>query len=142
MECKRSIKITIGLMALFLGGMIYVIFRSRDLLMFTFFDATGISDFVSELRQSYSDTPIASWVNYNAPAALWLLSYMFIMDTVWREYRGKIIYWAFLSVIPLMALISEILQYFALFSGTFDLLDLLSYLIAVLASLLILNFSL
>ena len=64
------------------------------------------------------------------PAGLWLFSYLFIIDSVWGNYK-KSVYNCFLCTLPIMAITSELLQYFSILSGTFDFLDLMSYISAI-----------
>ena len=64
------------------------------------------------------------------PAGLWLFSYLFIIDSVWGNYKRSV-YKCFLCTLPIMAITSELLQYFGILSGTFDFLDLMSYISAI-----------
>jgi hypothetical protein len=105
--------------------------------MFSWFEKLGLSTSVEYLRNTYGEHSIFAWVKYNLPAALWLFSYLFIMDSIWANHPNKTIYWIFMSLVPIMAFSSEILQYFSLIPGTFDFKDLLSYFYAIIFFLII-----
>jgi hypothetical protein len=123
--------ITVGCISLFSGGIIYVIYRTRDLKMFEWFDKIGFSDSVSRLRFSYADISIPGWMEYNLPAALWLFSYMLIIDSIWDGSKQRLQYRLFIVFLPLIAIFSEILQYFDIVPGTFDWLDILTYIMSL-----------
>ena len=64
------------------------------------------------------------------PACLWLFSYMFVMDALWND-ENNMIYQVFIYVLPVVAILSELLQLVNIIPGTFDLLDLASYAISI-----------
>ena len=127
---NRIVKLLIAIISLCLGGLIYIVFRSEDLLMFRWFDSLGLHGIVSQLRFDYGQTNIWNWVNYNMPACLWLFSYMFVMDALWND-GNNMIYQVFIYVLPVVAILSELLQLVNIIPGTFDLLDLASYAISI-----------
>ena len=65
------------------------------------------------------------------PAGLWLFAYMFIIDSVWGKEKNntKKVY---LYALPVVAIVSEIMQYVSILPGTFDIMDLLCYALAIL----------
>lgn len=132
----RSIKVIISLIALTIGSLIYIIFRSDSLLMFKWFDAINLTSIINDLRGSYSQVPLYSWIKYSMPAGLWLFSYMYIIDAIWeKEYIS--LKRAFLWTLPIIAILSEFLQLCNILPGTFDVLDLISYLLAITLYLII-----
>lgn len=108
--------------------------------MFSWFDALGLSDTIELLRINYGETSIYDWVKFNLPAALWLFAYLYVMDSVWSEYKGRFVFYAFLGIIPIAAIASEFMQYFSLLPGTFDIYDVLSYVAAIILYLAINKF--
>ena len=132
----RIAEATIGLVALTLGGLIYIRYRSENLLMFDWFDNLNLSNFIGGLRASTDGASLYGWIKYNMPAGLWLFSYMFVIDSVWGKDRN-ICYMCFLYVLPILAIISELMQLFKLLPGTFDIMDILSYSLAILIFLII-----
>lgn len=126
-SCKTVLKVAIGTLSILVGGLLYVILRTKRLLMFSWFEQLGLGGVVDSLRSNYGNHTVYAWIKYNLPAALWLFSYLYIMDSIWSKCSNKATYWLFMSVVPLMAICSEFLQYFKAVSGTFDDLDVLAY---------------
>lgn len=128
---NNYIKIIIASISLIIGGLIYVVFRSESLIMFSWFDKLGLSESISVLREIFGNKTIYSWLNYNMPAALWLFAYMYVIDAIWNNFDNAILYKPFFWLMPIIAILSEFLQLLDLMPGTFDILDLLSYLFSV-----------
>lgn len=114
-----------GLLAIWIGGLTYVVFRSRSLLMFSWFDQLGLTDTVTSMRTAWGgmETQIPAFVVMSAPFALWVLSYMLLIEAVWgpAKSRAKFLWkWS----LPSAAIASEILQACGMLRGTFDAVDL------------------
>lgn len=127
-----------GILAICLGGLIYVIFRSRTLLMFSWFDQLGLNDFVAFTRAEWrgAEAQIPAFLIMSAPFALWVLSYMLLIESVWgpAKSRGKLLWkWS----LPSAAIGSEALQACGLLRGTFDANDLAALIAAALVGTLI-----
>lgn len=135
----RISKSLAGVLLLIIGGMIYIIFRPDNLVMFSWFDGIGLTPYIEYLRTEYGDISIYSWIKYNMPAALWLFSYIFIIDSIWGKEKS-IIFSYFIYVLPILALLSELMQAINLLPGTFDYMDLASYLIAIIVFLILKKF--
>ena len=131
----RMAEATIGLVALTIGGLIYIRYRSENLLMFDWFDNLNLSSLIDELRTSTDTTSLYGWIKYNMPAGLWLFSYMFVIDSIWWKDRNNY-YICFLYALPILAITSELMQLFKLCPGTFDILDIISYFLAILIFLI------
>ena len=127
----RVAKVMLSLVILLLGGFIYVIFRDKSLLMFNWFNTIGVGNEVDGLRRLFQGEGIYGWVKNSLPDGLWLFSYMFIIDAIWGKSKS-ISFYLFISLLPLIAIISEFLQFFDLCPGTFDWVDVASYLFAIL----------
>ena len=108
------------LVPLLVGGLIYILFRNESLLMFNWFDNLGILEQIKELRAVLNPmkTILPNWVYYSLADGLW--TYAFV--SAYLIYY-KIDYWLILPF--LLSIGVEILQYFQLFQGTFDVIDLL-----------------
>ena len=100
---QRIVKVILSFAILIIGGLIYVGFRDKSLLMFTWFEQLGVSGEVDAIRGLV-----------NSGGAKSISSYIFIFS------------------LPFFALLSEFLQYFGLFPGVFDWVDVASYLFAIL----------
>lgn len=128
---NRILKLLAASIALVIGGLIYIIYRSESLIMFSWFDNLGLSNNISFLRELYSANSIYSWVKYNMPAALWLFAYLFVIDAIWEKRMTSPMYKAFFWFMPVIAVLSEVLQLINLLPGTFDIFDVCSYIVAV-----------
>ena len=67
----RATKVIISLVILLLGGLVYVIYREKSLLMFNWFDSIGISNEIDWLRRLFQGEGIYGWVKYSLPDGLW-----------------------------------------------------------------------
>lgn len=98
--------------------LIYLLFRTENTIInqltLSYFSFTSFSSNVS----------IADWVIYNLPGALWLFAFLSILV---KKNEKSI----FFCLIPLGgALAIEMLQYFSITDGTYDLIDVVFYLFA------------
>ena len=132
----RAAKVMLSLVILLLGGLIYVIFRDKSLLMFDWFNTIGISNEVDGLRRLFQGEGIYGWVKYSLPDGLWIFSYMFIVDAIWDRERN-VVSMIFLWGLPIVAVLSECFPYFGLLPGVFDWMDMASYLFAIALFLII-----
>ena len=127
----RIVKAIIGVAALIIGGLIYIRYRSENLLMFDWYHDLGLTDYIESFRKNADTLSVYGWFKYNMPAGLWLFAYMFIIDSVWGKEKNntKKVY---LYALPVVAIVSEIMQYVSILPGTFDIMDLLCYALAIL----------
>lgn len=127
------------LLPIFVGGLIYLLFRSKSLIMFNWFDTIGILDFIQMFRNYFIGIKeiVPKWINYSLPDALWVYSFtstILLFESNWKVLK----FW--LLVPFLFGPLIEIFQLFRLFPGTFDLLDLLFTCIAFTTSILFFNY--
>ena len=132
----RAAKVMLSLVILLLGGLIYVIFRDKSLLMFDWFNTIGISNEVNGLRRLFQGEGIYGWVKYSLPDGLWIFSYMFIVDAIWDREKNAVSM-IFLWGLPIVAVFSEYFQYFGMLPGVFDWMDIASYMLAITIFLII-----
>ena len=132
----RATEVMLSLVILLMGGLIYVIFRDKSLLMFDWFNTIGISHEVERLRNHFQGEGIYGWVKYSLPDGLWIFSYMFIVDAIWDRERNAVSM-IFLWGLPIVAVFSECFQYFGLLPGVFDWMDMASYILAITLFLII-----
>ena len=76
-----------------------------------------------------------SYVKYNLPDGLWMLSFLLFMESIWAD--EKLLKWIFCVPIITFAFILEALQFLGYFSGTGDVFDLYFYAIAILLFILL-----
>lgn len=123
-----ALKLVCGVMMLICGCFIYLFFRSKSLNIYKWCSALGLSMVIDTVRHSVYDWNISEFVRYSLPDGLYCASYILIMDAIWYK-KNSIAKSLIISIIPIFTTSSEILQYWGLVKGTFDLYDLLCYLI-------------
>lgn len=129
MFCKfKKIKQILSLICIVLGGLIYICYRSTNLLMFHWFKLMGIETCIETLRNNVEKNDVNTFIKYNLPDGLWLLSYLLIVDNIWVIKSKR--YYIFILFLPFCAFASEIIQIFVHTIGTFDIKDILCYLCA------------
>ena len=126
----KSIKIFLAVLLLTIGGLIYIGFRSESLLMFEWYEHIGGYRYILSFRELCSQYEVSQFVKYSLPDGLWLLSYMILIGTIWGNNRCNT-YRLFIYSMPLIAVILELLQDQFSVLGTFDVLDILSYILAI-----------
>lgn len=116
---KNTVFINV-LVPLLIGGLIYILFRNESLIMFNWFDYLGLLEQIKELRATLNPMKsiLPNWIYYSLADGLW--TYAFV--SAYLIYY-KVDYWLLLPF--LLSIGVEILQYFQLFQGTFDVIDLL-----------------
>ena len=113
-------------LTLFIGSIIYILFRTKTLKMFSWFSAIKINKEINFIRNKVQDIHPADWIKYSLPDGLWIFSFISLMLFIWKNHLTKDnILW--ILSIPTIAILSEILQAFNLKQGTFDNMDLLMY---------------
>ncbi len=124
---KKIFRLGVFLLHIFfplaVGGLIYVLFRTEDLLMFRWFESVGVSGFVKAVRSSFliTDFRYPYWLVFCLPNALWIYSLTSYLILMWKDDRGKL-FWFALG--PAIGIASEVMQINGLFPGTFDSMDL------------------
>lgn len=127
-----------SLTSLILGTSIYILFRASTLKVFSWLDFAGINILDSSIRKSaleFSDY-IPGWILLSLPDGLWLFSYVCLLLYIWKNsVTIQNLLW--ISIVPVIAVGSEIAQYFGMLQGTFDSIDLLLYILGGILALLI-----
>ena len=120
--------------------MIYLVFRVSTLKVFTWLDFIGIDFLHSNLRKdSVNLIPlIPDWFIYSFPDGIWIFSYVILMISIWNfKMNAQSIFW--IIIIPIIAILSEIFQFFGFVSGTFDIFDLMFYLLGFILPFILLK---
>lgn len=119
-------KLISGLASLLTGAVIYLLFRSKNLLGFELLDKIGMEPWSDRIRSYTADVKLPDVVVYSLPGGLWALGYILVIDSIFgNQSRSTRIVWA--SVIPLLGVCSEVLQGVGLLPGVFDPWDLVCY---------------
>lgn len=134
---NSAAKICLGVLFLILGGLIYLLFRSKTLYIYIWCESLGFADLIDSLRLFVHDWIVPDFIIFSLPDGLYCAAYLLIIEAIWHEEKGWIKNLT-LSVVPLVTISSEILQFFGIVRGTFDIIDLLCYMVSFLAYTMIL----
>lgn len=109
-----------------IGGSIYLLFRPKTLLMFKWVESLGLCEYIDRLRDMVSNITLNHITLYSLPDGLWLASYIIVVNTiVSKSNKHNLLFWSFL--LPLIAIIFELLQIPGIIPGVFDVFDLICY---------------
>ena len=124
------------------GGVIYVAFRSNTLILNGWINEINLSEYMNIIRNLFYPIKciLPNWIIYSLPDGLWVYSLTSAIFLIWGNSFLTLNIW--LVIILLIAPLIEFMQYFGIFPGTFDLIDLLFYLIGSFLSLLIIKLKL
>ena len=125
---------------LLLGGLIYFMFRSTELRMFNWLSIIGLDSLIISARTNVSllKNHLPNWFIYSLPDGLWVYSFSSALLIYWNNDKQKVKFWL---LIPFTTgILVEIFQGLKLFPGTFDFLDLTFSSLAILFSIIIINF--
>lgn len=117
LKAENSKKIIHAFFSMFIGSMIYILFREKRLLMFKWFKFIKLDFVINFLRDSFYKYRIyiSKSVLFSLPDALWVYSFTMFLSIY---FKNKII----LSSIFVGSMIIEILQLWFV-TGTFDMYD-------------------
>lgn len=126
-----------SLISLVFGTVIYLLFRTPSLKIFNWLELFNIDFLNSDLRKySISNVgKIPDWFLFSLPDGLWISSYVLLIISIWNfKINFNCIFWV--SVIPIVAIFSEIGQAMKIVQGTFDSCDLIFYVLGFIIPLL------
>ena len=122
---KKPFKLTIGLTLLICGCIIYISWRSEQINLYLWGEKIGLGEPIYLLRSNLGQTNPGTFVKNSLPDGLYCAAYILIMDCIWENENKLRIFMT--SIVPVIAITHEILQYFNLMSGTFDIADVICY---------------
>lgn len=137
-NAMRRIKFAIGVIVLLCACFIYLCWRSDRINLYVWSGNIGLSSVIDFLRTNIGSFNPGTFVKNSLPDGLYCVAYILIMDCIWENTRRRTRIFMTL-LIPAVAIVHEILQYFNVVSGTFDSFDLLCYSLPVLVYLLLLR---
>jgi hypothetical protein len=125
------------LLPLFLGGVVYILWRDPNLLMFKWFGEVGLGPAIDWLRvgTASAQTVLPHWFIYSLPDGLWVYALTALMMLVWRGVNSLPLKIFWLSLGALIGVGSELAQSAGILPGAFDAVDLLVCLVAPAAAL-------
>ena len=119
-------EVALGIAFLACGCAIYLLFRSKSLNIYQWCMTLGFANMIDSLRYAVQDWYLAAWVRYSLPDGLYCAAYILIIDAIWKN-DNRLIKFIIISLVPLVTISSELLQYVGLVKGTFDVYDLICY---------------
>ena len=121
---SHRLYIFLSALAIFFGGLIYILLRPSEYLFFGWIQLAGLSQWISPAR---SLSPLLGqlfpdWIIFSLPNGLWAFAYALLITSIWSGSKSWLKYF-WLASIPLIVLGFEILQYPGLIPGTFCIQD-------------------
>ena len=138
---KFSCSLLSGL-ALIAGGMLYISFRSADIVLFRWIRFVGLDSSLTSFRErslAYLHL-MPPWIVYSLPNGLWAFAYTLIVLTIWAGSHSWLRY-LWYATVPLLVFGFEGLQLTGMIRGTFCYIDLAFGAAGILAGLLINHFN-
>ena len=133
---SSTAKTCLGFLFLAIGCLIYLLFRSKTLYIYVWCKALGLSTFVDVFRENVQNWNVSNFVRFSLPDGFYCAAYILMIDAIWHDDNRKVKYFL-LSLVPIITIVSEILQFYGVVRGTFDVMDLLCYLIPPIAYIII-----
>ena len=133
---KQKLTIFHVICPLLLGGFIYISFRTKSLVLFNWIEDISLSGVVNVIRNIFYPLKsiVPNWIVFSLPDGLWTYAFTSSLLIIWNNINNKVL----IAFIPLLiGVILELLQYLKINSGTFDLMDIATYIIAATLSILI-----
>ena len=121
-------EIVLGVVFLMYGCAIYLLFRSKSLYIYQWCHSLGFANTIDALRKHVQNWDVSDFVKFSLPDGLYSAAYLLIIDAIWHNDSRAVKYFI-LSLVPFVTISSELLQYVGLVKGTFDIHDLICYLI-------------
>ena len=118
----------ISFLLIFTGGMIYILYRPENLLLFRLTDSLGVTPLIDVVRSNSSRIILPSFMINSMPAGLWAGSYL-IMMYITTKFHTRRIRLMLTLPLPTMAIILEFMQFLGWCPGTFDIYDLICYIV-------------
>ena len=118
----------VALLLILTGGMIYVLYRPENLLLFRVTDSLGITPLIDTLRSNSSRVMLPSFIVNSLPAGLWTASYLLMMYITTKFHTRRIRLMLALPL-PISAIALEFMQLLGWCPGTFDIYDLICYIV-------------
>ncbi|MGL4997779.1 MAG: hypothetical protein ACRC5W_00640 [Cetobacterium sp.] len=140
LEKRLLYKVLIVLSSFGLGVLIYLLFRSRKLFYYQFIEMLNLDPYLIEVRKIVwvYRKHIPNWVIYSLPDGLWIFSMgVSILHNRYYYKRAQNIFNIVLSSIIATEVIQSLYGGHGTFVGTFDIADVICYIIGYLLSSLL-----
>ena len=133
---KRLWLILVSIVSLLIGFLIYIVYRSENLLMFDWFKNLKIYNLVMKIRETIT-IPIPKWAIFSLPYALWNFSLGTSLIAIWYRKMNNLIKICIILLVLLMGVVIELLQGIHLIRGTFDMNDFILLFISAISIIII-----
>jgi glycopeptide antibiotics resistance protein len=123
-----------------LGVFIYLCFRPNTLNVFYWINSVGLAGVLTFVRSNlfvYQNL-LPNWIVNSLPDGLWAYSFIYTINLVWKEKQGG--YWLWILISSIIIYLSEVLQYYKVVHGTFDVQDLIFLSLGIALSTIIISF--
>ena len=122
---SHRLYILLSVLAIFIGGLIYIFLRPSEHVFFGWINAAGFEHWFSYAR---SHSPSLShlfpeWFIFSLPNGLWAFAYALLITLIWSGSKSWSRYF-WLGSIPVLVLGFEVLQFPGIIPGTFCMQDL------------------
>ena len=113
---------------LLVGSLIYIVWRSDRLLVFSWLEAVGLTIPAGHIRESARNVHhiLPHWCLFSLPDGLWAYSFVATMTLIWGRISNAI-NGMWIGVASLLGCGSEILQSCHWLPGTYETADLVAY---------------
>ena len=122
MKTEISRVISFVLLPLVVGLFVYVYLKQGNL-------------FLSSLNPSCHYYSCPGFVKNNLADGLWLFAFLNMLQIIWKQESSQKLTWV--VTVTILSILTEFLQKYHLLKGVFDVLDILTYIIAFASSLII-----
>lgn len=113
------------------GCLIYLLYRPKSIFLFDIIENLGLMQETDRIRDNVNNAFLPSIVVNSFPAGLWTASYLIMMYAS-TKYQTKKIRLMLSLPLPISAIVLEFFQLFSWCPGTFDIYDLICYIIPLL----------
>lgn len=136
MKRQQTISTYLALGCVVIGSALYILFRPRTLLMFYWADSLGLTKSIDTMRRFAHgfDGYLPTWIVCSLPFALWVSSYLFFVRGIWWN-STSLVSDAWFWCIPVVAIAAELAQSVHIIPGHFDLVDLITIILATVLGL-------
>ena len=122
---------------IFLGTLIYILFRKDSLTIFTWINTISLLDEVTVLRDTLSSfkEKLPEIILYSLPNGIWVYSATYLMGKIWKNCLKdiKVWFWIFLPfVFGIAAELSQLIQLIEGYYCPYDMLFYISFFILAL----------
>lgn len=117
---------TLGFALVGLGGLIYLAFRPTTILLFHVADSLGLMPLIAQWRSLMAAWQPAEFWIYSLPGGLWAAAYILLVYGLLSR-QSTMLRMTVASSIPMVGVVSELLQGMHCLPGVFDWTDLFCY---------------